>query len=246
MIPKKNTDVFYSEEHFIRSHYLTEIYVPDGYLENSKFNENGTTMIVLGILPYSVIQDGKVVYSGTLKIPQVISLNITRKRRDIVKLSKFSETPEHVTVLTYQPTEPITSVYTEANASMAADVFDMVLGGRLPPNIPYQEVLRDVTECFRINNVKIPIPSFLMEDIIATLYRSTKNPDNKFAYDLGKHPDMNPLNYQAMSAKNVTRHISTFAGMTSEQMGEALLYGVKRTKEGKTEPENPIEKTIYA
>lgn len=246
MTPVKNTDVFYLEDHFLRSHFVTEIYVPDKYLETSKFNENGTTLTTIGILPYSVIQEGKITFSGTLKIAQIITLIISKKREDKVKLSKYSEEPEPVTVLLYEPGENITSEYTEANAELTAIIMDLLLGGKFPPNIPYQDILRYIRESFENNKVNLPIPSYLVEDMIATLYRSNRNPDLKFAYEIGKNPSINPLDYHAMSARDVTRHISTFAGISSERMGEALVYGVKRAKEGKKEPDNPIEKTIYA
>lgn len=246
MIPRKNTDVFYIEDHQIRSKYVTEIYIPDEYLDKSKTVENGTTYTTLGILPYSVIIDGKVVFSDTLKIPQIISINVTEKRRDSIRLSKYTESPTSVTVILYQPGEPITSEYTEASASLAAIIMDLLLGGNIPSTIPYWDINDIFQNAFKLNKVNIPIPSFIVEDMIATLYRSPKNPENKFAKDVGRNPTINPLNYTAMSYRDVTRYISTFAGMTSEVMGQALLYGIKRTKEGKTEPESPIERTIHA
>lgn len=246
MIPKKNTDVFYIENHQICSHYVTEIYIPDEYLDKSKSVENGTTYTVLGILPYSVFIDGKVAFSSTLKISQMIEINVLEKRRDNIKLSKYVDEPLPVTALLFQPGEPITSEYSEANAALASTILNMLLGGNLPSTIPYPEILSIIREAFDLNMVKIPIPSFILEDMIATLYRSSKNPENKFAKDYGRNPDISPLSYQAMSYRNVTRYISTFAGMTSEVMGEALLYGIKRSKLGKEEPISAVEKTIHA
>lgn len=246
MIPKKNTDVFYIEDHQIRSKYVTEIYIPDEYLDKSKSVENGTTYTTLGILPYSVIIEGKVAYSGTLKIPQMISINVTEKRRDNVRLNKYSENPTPVTAILYQPGEPITSEYTEASASLAAIILDLFLGGNLPSSIPYWDINDIIHSAFKLNKVGIPIPSFIIEDMIATLYRSAKNPENKFAKDVGRNPTINPLNYIAMSYRDATRYISTFAGISSEVMGQALLYGIKRTKEGKEEPVSPVERTIHS
>lgn len=246
MIPKKNTDVFYVDNHQICSHYVTEIYIPDEYLDKSKSVENGTTYTVLGILPYSVFVDGSVVYSGTLKIAQMININVVEKRRDNIKLSKYMDEPSPVTALLYQPGEPITSEYSEANASLASTILNMLLGGNLPSTIPYSDVLNIIRDAFNLNMVNIPIPSFILEDMIATLYRSQKNPENKYAKDLGNNPSISPLSYRAMSYRDVTRYISTFAGMTSEVMGQALLYGIKRTKTGKEEPISAVEKTIHA
>lgn len=245
-IPTKNTDVFYIENEMVRSRYTTEIYIPDEYLERSKASETGTTYKVLGILPYSVIVEGKIVYSDTIKIAQIISVNVSEKRKDLVKLSKYAENPSPVTVLLFQPGEPIMSEFTEANAETAEIVMDMLLGGNIPSSIPYWDVNALIQDCFRMNQMNMPIPSFIVEDIISVLYRSSTNPDNKFAYDIGRNPNINPLSYQAMSTRNVTRHISTFAGVTSEEMGQSLLYGIKRSKQGKEEPKSAIEKTIYA
>lgn len=244
--PTKNTDVFYIEDKWIRSRYVTEIYVPDEYLDISKAGETGTTYKLLGILPYSVIIDGKVAFSGTLKIPQIISINILEKRKDTVKLSKYAEEPISVTVLLFQPGEPITSEYTEANAETAEVIMDMLLGGHIPSTIPYSDINDIIQGGFDLNSVKLPVPSFIIEDMIATLYRSSRNPDHKFARDFGRNPTINQLSYHAMSARDVTRHISTFAGVTSEVMGQALLYGIKRSKEGKEEPVSAIERTMYA
>lgn len=246
MIPTKNTDVFYIEDHQIKSKYVTEIYIPDEYLDKSKTVENGTTYTTLGILPYSVIIDGKVAYSGTLKIPQMISIYVTEKRRDSVRLSKYSDDPVPVTVILYQPGEPITSEYTEASAALASIILDLFLGGNLPSTIPYWDVANIIHKAFDLNKVNVPIPSFIIEDMVATLYRSAKNPENKFAKDVGRNPDINPLSYIAMSYRDATRYISTFAGVSSEVMGQALLYGIKRTKEGKDEPISPVEKTIHS
>lgn len=245
-IPTKNTEVFYIEDHNLRSHYVTEIYIPDEYLEKSKMSENGTTYTVWGILPYSVIVDGKVVHSDTLKISQMIQINVTEKRQDTVKLSKYAEEASKVTVLLYQPGEPITSEYIEANASLAAIILDLLLDGKIPSTIPYWDVNKYVQDAFDLNAMKLPVPSFIVEDMVATLYRSGKNPEHKFARDVGRDPTTNPLNYTVMSYRNVTRYISTFAGITSEVMGQAILYGVSRSKQGKEEQVSAIEKTIHA
>ena len=246
MVPTKNTDVFYIEDQNIRSRFVTEIYIPDEYLAKSKSTETGTTYTVLGILPYSAIVDGKIVYSDTLKLPQIISINVPEKRKDIVRFSKYAEEPMPVTVLLFQPGEPITSEYTEAKPETAEAIMDMLLGGNIPSTIPYWDVYDLIVDAFKVNGIGIPVSSFIIEDIVATLYRSSKDPDNKFAKDIGRNPNINPLSYQAMSARNVTRHISTFAGVTSEVMGQALMYGVKRSKEGKPEPVSAVEKTIHA
>jgi hypothetical protein len=244
--PTKNTDVFYKEDSWIKSRYVVEIYIPDEYMENSKAMETGTTFSILGFLPYSVIQDGKITFSGTLKFPQLISVNVTEKRSDQIRLSKFTDGLTPVTVLLYQSGENIASKYTEANMMNAEIVFNMILGGNIPSTIPYLEVFDLLPNCFALNDLKVPIPSFIVEDLIATLYRSAKNPDNKFARDLGRDPNINPLSYIAMSTRDVTRHISTFAGVSNEVFGVSLLHGIKRSKEGKVEPVSAIEKTIYA
>lgn len=245
-IPTRNTEVFYIEDHLIRSHYVTEIYVPQVYLEYSKMLDTGTTYSVLGILPYSVFIDGKEVFSNTLKIPQVISINIPDRRNDLIKISPHMEEPIPVVVLTFQPTEPITSEYTEADVGLANIIMDMFLGGNIPPTISYWDINNLIQDTFKLNELNISVPSFIVEDMVATLYRSAKNPEHKFARDIGNDPTINPLSYRAMSSRNVTRYISTFAGVSSEVMGESLLYGIKRSKEGKEEPTSPIESTIYA
>lgn len=246
MVPTKNTDVFYIEDQWVRSRYVTEIYIPDEYMENSKSMETGTTYSILGFLPYSVIMDGKIVFSGTLKFPQIISVNIPEKRTDQIKLSKYTEGLTPVTVLLFQPGENITPEYTEANMMNAEIVLNMILGGSIPSTTPYQDVFYLLPDCFKLNDLNVPLPSFIIEDIVATLYRSAKNPDRKFAYDIGKDPTINPLSYIAMSTRDVTRHISTFAGVSNEVFGQSLLYGIKRAKEGKSEPISAIERTIYA
>lgn len=246
MIPTKNTEVFYIEDQWIRSRYVTEIYIPDEYLENSKSMETGTTFTVLGTLPYSVIMDGKIVFSGTLNFAQIISINIPEKRQDQIRLSKYTEGLTPVTVLLFQPGENITPEYTEANMMNAEVVLNMLLGGSIPSTVPYIDVYFLIPDSFELNDLKIPLPSFIIENLVSILYRSAKNPDNKFAYDIGRDPTINPLGYIAMSTRDVTRHISTFAGVSNEVFGQSLLYGIKRSKQGKVEPISAIEKTIYA
>ena len=178
MIPSRNTEVFYIEDQQIRSRYVTEIYIPDEYLENSKSMETGTTYTVLGILPYSVIIAGKVAYSDTLKFPQLMSINIPEKRKDQVRLSKYTEGPTPVTVLLFQPGENIASEYTEANMMNAEVILNMLLGGSIPSTTSYWDVFFLIMDCFGLNDLKIPLPTFIIEDMIATLYRSPKNPDH--------------------------------------------------------------------
>jgi len=119
----------------------------------------------------------------------------------------------------------------------------LVEGAKLPPIITYSDSFNLVKELLLVTgiNTGLLVPSLIVENILATLYRTK----GKLSDPLRLNYKGKPYNYKMVRITKIPQLESTFQSLIGEDIGQQLVSSILRTRQGKKEGrESPIEKVI--
>lgn len=220
-----------------------EFYIPDDYFKDSPgFAENlGDKIKTLGIFDVGICDDkGTVKEMRTFAIPTWIKLNIIDIDSKTVKLPGEDEGVP-CQVLIYQKGHAIMPSMTVQDSSNVSAFLDFLLKGKLPKTIPYEKTLAVWQENQNMNKAFLGVPSVIEELIISGIYRYKNDPKQKFAWVIGKDPKISQYDYTTYNIRQITQTLSTFTGMTFEDMDSMITSSLNRTRQNGTELDSPVE-----
>lgn len=118
----------------------------------------------------------------------------------------------------------------------------LLYAGKLP-KMTYEQIYQFHTQVEEENSTPLGIPAATRAAIIAELCRSRKNTRKPYRMTL-KIEDKNKTNYKLVPIKSLPDMVSTFSGLTFENVNKSLVYAISNTKDGKPEVITPIEKIV--
>lgn len=224
-----------------------EIYLPEEYFTNKIASTMGTSVRTLGIFHFGIYAsdvikegDGKI-YS--LNLPLFISLNLKDMYKTKKKLKKELQTTDY-NVLTYHKGDVIIEELNLIQDSEAVAKFiNLLHSGKLPSDIPYDKVISLYHDTLAFNGVDIGVPSFVLEIIIADLYRNRRDISKPFRLEAGKGK-ASMYDYETVNIKAIPALNSTFTAISFENMDQSIIASINRSRENIPELVSPVEKTI--
>ena len=146
----------------------------------------------------------------------------------------------------YKGDKFLVSTLLERSAKVVSDYTELLFGGKLPDDIPYDMISKDWAKCCQINNVNLRVNYAFMDLIVTALCRNPENSTEEFRRYIEKHenkPDM--LAREMVSINRIPAMTSQFAGISSEnpKLGVTATIGAARANE-LSRNETPIEGAI--
>ena len=127
------------------------------------------------------------------------------------------------------------------NADMSTS---MVMSGKLPRSLAYDELFFSWLASFKINNISTGIPPALMQAIVAKMCCTEDDPNVPFRELAGSRRGADPHSYRMLSMNQVSSYSSVMSSMAFERFADKLTSSLVMTGEGLEQKPSPIEKLI--
>jgi len=229
---KGNAILFDQEGEFV-------FYVPEKYFDLKTAFVAGDYINILGILDYSI--EDKSGKKGPLKQFHYPTRFLTKPYTvDKVKEIKLigSSTTQDYRLLRFKKGDPIivdTKVPQEIeNVEDFINLF--VITGNIPTTIPY-DVLQDYfVDNMNLNGNSYGISLQIFGVVISELCRAIKDPNTPFRLSGSK----NMNEYQSISVKDVSKMVSAYSALTSENFDDSIVHAAMNDKK----VNSPLEKVL--
>lgn len=216
-----------------------KVYVPEKQFDLNIAKIHGDFIDILGIVPYAIEdKSGKMSKLHKINYPTVFSTKPTKvdKLTNVV-LTKESKAQDY-RVLNFANGAPIV-VHTKVPQStdyVKAMLNLFIITGNIPNTIPYDKIHEYLDRNIRANGANYGINAQLWGVIFSELCRSKKDPDIPFR--LSKDTDM--YNFEPMSVKEVSKILSPFAAIQSENFDDSVVHAIMTDRESTS----PLEKIL--
>lgn len=215
-------------------------YIPEKYFERGIAEVLGEYIDILGVFDYTIqdLNTGKNIGLKRFRFPTMFTTkpSVVEKVKDI-KLIKESE-PSNYRVFRYREgdelvvsTEVVQSI---ANVEKFINLFYVL--GCIPNTIPYNELHEYIIDNMYLNGNSYGVNAQIIGLTISEVCRSSKN--SKIPFRLSGSNNMHE--YKSMSFKNISKLISPYTALISEDFDESLAYAILN----EDPKETPLEKIL--
>lgn len=222
-----------------------EFYVPKQYTESGLAEDNGETFNAFGLMYIRTFSaNEKPNEYEILKIPNMISFFPNDKENRKITIGNDKE--EDYIVLKFFKGDKLFQEKIRCDSATPENFLNMVLGGKIPKNIPYDKVLEIFLKVFEQNKVKLPVPSIMLEMILSEVYRYKNEPSLKYGQYLSKNfdPNKKQLEYSMANVRSICANNSSFAGVSFENFDEMITSAINTNKYNRKETKSPLEEVI--
>lgn len=206
-------------------------FVPESFFEHGHAFQEGEYVHSVGILNWAVMKssdEDPANYALKAK-PFTFPSAITTKPGRIEKAKKLkikeSQDSQDFRVFFYENNkddEVLSSLYSVqdiTNVEKIMSIFEIT--GKIPPGISYYDLYKYFVDSMTINGGKYPLSMQEFGLLYAEICRSPH--DLSKAFRLTKDLDKDPYSYKSISIKEVSKLISPFTAITTENWDKAVI-----------------------
>ena len=222
-----------------------EFYVPKQYVEKELAIDGGESFQAFGIMYLRTFSAmNKPNELEILKLPSMLSFYPAEKENR--KMTLGGEMEEDYIVLKFFKGNNLFPSAIKCDNGAPENFLNMLLGGQIPKNIPYDKILEIFLKVFEQNKVGLPAPAIMLEMIISEVYRYSGDPSLKYGQHLAKNfdPKKKQLEYSLANVRTICKNNSSFAGISFENMDEMITSAINNNKYKRTETKTPLEDVI--
>lgn len=229
-----------------------ELFTPQKYIDQKICNIKGLEVSTLGLLPYKYydkVTDTKPSHIGVFNEPTIVTFfPVDISQNETVSIwdgvYSYSNTHEY-TKLTFEAGYRLYDSYFIKSLNNVSIYTDILFGGKLDNNIPYQYLAPAFFRNTTINGVDLSIPCTVVQLIIQELCRSITNKSKRFAEVIGKDPKVSPVAYTFANIREICASNSVFSALSFEDMNAMLDASLNMTADDKVQQISPLEKILY-
>lgn len=222
-----------------------EFYVPKQYTEKGLAVDCGETYNAFGLMylrTFSAMDKPNEL--EILKIPNMLSFFPNEKENR--KMTIGNDTEADYIVLKFLKGDKLFQDAIKCDNAAPENFLNMILGGQIPKNIPYDKTLEIFLKVFEQNKVKLPAPAIILEMILSEVYRYANDNSQKYGQYLGKNfdPNKKQLEYSLANVRTICKNNSSFAGISFENFDEMVTSAINNKMYNRTETKTPLEDVI--
>ena len=222
-----------------------EFYVPKQYFEKELAMDCGEAFQAFGIMylrTFSAINKPNEL--EILKLPNMLSFYPNEKENR--KMTIGGNTEEEYVVLKFFKGDKLFPSAVRCDNAAPENFLNMVLGGQIPKNIPYDKTIEIFLKVFEQNKIGLPAPAIMLEMILSEVYRYAGDNSLKYGQFLAKNfdPKKKQLDYSLANVRTICKNNSSFAGISFENMDEMITSAINNKKYNRTETKTPLEDVI--
>lgn len=220
-----------------------EIYIPKNFFDLKMATFQGNMIQTLGLFQFIVYpDDNRKSESGEshyLTLPMNIKFqfeNFFNTKKDnmdfkVFILKKGNIFTEHENL--------------EKSAENTKNFIFKINSGKIPNDIPYDEIMKIYLESLTLNGVNLGNPACLYEVKLAELYRDPKDETIPFRKTINKtNGKIGMTNYQTINITELPNIKGTFQAIMFENIRQSIQYSILRAKNGDPGVESPLEEVM--
>ena len=215
-------------------------YVPEKYFERNIAEQSGEFINLIGVFDYTIqdLKTGKNDGLRQFKLPTLFSTRPgTVEKVKQIRLTKDSS-PTDYRVFRYREGDTII-VSTKliqfiGNVEKFNNLFFIL--GFIINTIPYDQIYQYVVDATKLNGFSYGLNAQVIGFIISEVCRSKTN--HNIPWRLSKTNDLHA--YESMSLKNISKLISPYTALLSEDFDESILYAMMND----TPKDSSLEKVL--
>lgn len=222
-----------------------EFYVPKMYIEKGLASDNGESFNAFGLMYLRTFSSmDKPNELEILKIPNILSFFPNSKENR--KMTIGNDEEADYIVLKFFKGDSLFNKAIKCDSAAPENFLNMVLGGQVPKNIPYDKTLEVFLKVFEQNKVGLPAPAIMLEMILSEVYRYAGDNSLKYGQHLAKNftPGKKQLEYSLANVRTICKNNSSFAGISFENFDEMVTSAINNNKYNRTETKTPLEDVI--
>jgi len=233
---------------FFDGEYM-EIYLPKNYFDKGIAEYHGDKVSTLGMFNFIVYSQPKEDKGKgeihILKLPMNIKFEFNSFYDISTNLQPNLEKEDYRVFELSRGSMFIDSIIKEQSPDNSKKFIYLLHGGKLPKEIKYSDIITLYHESIALNKVKLNNPSVIFELIIAELCRYEKDIEIPFRMIIGKdNPKATEYDYNNIRLNKLPSVNSTFNAMTFEDIDQAIISSIKKTRNNENENPSPVEKII--
>lgn len=223
-----------------------EAYIPEYYLKKGITQEIGDAIKTIGVFSVITYNDPEGKQPNPIRmlnVPIEIMTYPTSYEPVVIDLNNTGE-KEIFILMKYYTNDVFCPRAVPKSLKAFEDFLAIITGGKIPSSVSYDDIF-DIWEKNRnYGDADFNVSDSIYELIISEIYRSKKNPTDRFGMIMGKDPKHSPYDYRTASPREITKLNSTFTGMIFENVDEMISASVVRAKRGTEENISPMEKVM--
>ena len=220
-----------------------EVRITDDYFENRISEIVGDCVETFGFLDILAWDeyDEHLKDSDAVKIAMRMPVVFITKPTRIVHDSKNS-----LTILEYHGGDLlITTLLIPKNSSVVARYVDLVLRGKIPDDIPYDQIVNYLEKCTIINGVDMKVNSIFLDLMVMMVSRDPNNLARQFREAIKDNPKMSMLSRKLVNMDIVPSITSQFSAISSGNPKYGITSSIGAVNSGAmVNSESDIENAI--
>lgn len=159
------------------------------------------------------------------------------------RLSLNDEEPQLYRVLQYIRGDIMMSARVVQATDNCEMFMNMLLKGKIPNSIPYDQLIHIWHNNFKINGIGPEAPSVTLQFIISEMCRYKEDPSKQFRKIVGKG-GVSMNDYIPGNMRSVASYTNVMNALTFENMGEMITTSINITRSGEKQDQTPLEKVL--
>lgn len=233
------------DDKYLVSCYKIEIYIPEFYFEDKKLALfYGDEIDSIGIFNFKYYMTEK--SAGVLKtlaLANHIMFIYSNKYKLKTKLDKHMEEDDYVVFELLKDDIFINNINFTRSLLTVENMMKLILSGKFPQNIPYNQLIKIVNDGYKINGIGIGTSQYILETFLTELLRYKKNHKIQFRRVIGTK-GVKDTDYDFVSIKVLPSLYSVFGSLTAENVDDQHTNSIIMTMNNEKESISPMEKIL--
>ena len=187
-------------------------------------------------------QDRDSVKLRTLNYPNTITMHPSEIEDLTLQLTPELE-PSVYRVLKFYKGDIIMNTKSQKNSKNCEEFMNLLIRGKLPVGLNYQDLYFGWIKNFEINNVDPGVPSITLQTIISENCRSKDDPMKQFRKVVNDE-GVSMTDYRVQNMVDICSNSSVLNALMFERFGEMLTSSLLMSKEGISQNTTPLEKVL--
>ena len=220
------------------------VFVPKYYFDKELAVPMGDIIQTLGIIYLEAFaSDTSKPETYKISMPLSLELKFTDSHTEIRQFKDMSSKDEFVVYTTYKNDIVLNKSTHIVNYSSTKLFLDSLMQAKLPENIEYSKIVDMIKANAAMNNMNLGVPSLIIEIMVSELMRDSR--DNTIPYRVVAGKTGSEFGYEAVKIKDIPNLSSVFAGLSFENVNEAIMNGLTTSKNNKDQKVSPTEQVLY-
>jgi hypothetical protein len=221
--------------------YEMEILISEDYFSNGIASLIGDKLNTIGIFRFRIKQtESSPKHDYLLNLPSPILISF---QDSFSSKEKIDGVEERFKIFRLEKGDIFMESETIVASPKNVEAFANLLHAGKVPKTTYESIYRQYIQVQEDNKTPLGVPSSTIEATIAELCRSIKNEEIPFRIALNRGGAL--TDFKLVTLRSLPALISTFSGISFENINAALASGVARKRKGKEEEITPMEKTVF-